>query len=139
MPRGQPNTKFQKRQTRFDSLKAGNRHWTAADEGIALGYRRGKTKSVWYVRRYVGNKKYEIRAIGLADDYQDADGEDILTFFQAQNRAKERASDATKNERSLPKRKGLTVADAIENYLEHYRAASGKQTAEVERYPGWHA
>lgn len=130
MPRSQPSSSFGKRSGRFKHLGAGKEHWTPADEGIALGYRRGKTKSVWYLRRYMGNGKYEQCVIGLADDYQDADGDNVLTYFQAQARAKERASDP---EMPLPARNGYTVAEAVADYLEHYRAASGKQTREVER------
>jgi integrase len=130
VPRNQPSTAFQKRSARFKRLKANKEHWTAADEGIALGYRRGKHKSVWYVRRYCGNGKYEQRAIGLADDYQDADGDNVLTYFQAQTRAKDRAGD---KEQPLPPRNGYTVADAVADYVESYKANSDKQTREVER------
>ena len=133
MPRSQRNNAFGKRTARFRELSAGKEHWTPADEGVSLGYRRGKTKSVWYVRTYQGSGKYKQRPIGLADDYQDADGEQILTYFQAQNRAKDRARESRNKNRPLPKRSGYTVADAVDAYLNHYRTESGKQTKEVER------
>ncbi|MCZ6679144.1 MAG: tyrosine-type recombinase/integrase [Candidatus Poribacteria bacterium] len=133
MPRSQRSNSFGTRSSRFKHLSACKEHWTAADEGVSLGYRRGKTKSVWYVRTYKGSRKYEQKPIGLADDYQDADGEQILTYFQAQDRAKERARRARDQERPLLGRSGYTVADAVEAYLDHYRTESGKQTREVER------
>ncbi len=133
MPRSQRNNSFGKRSSRFKHLSAGKEHWTAADEGVSLGYRRGKTKSVWYVRTYKGSGKYEQKPIGLADDYQDADNEQILTYFQAQNRAKERARKAREQKKPLANRSGYTVEDAVQAYLEHYRTESGKQTREVER------
>jgi integrase len=130
MARAKHSNPFVNRTNRLKQLAANKEHWTPADEGISLGYRRGKYKSVWYVRRYCGNGKYEQRPLGLADDYQDADGADILTYYQAQNRAKERED----RERPLPSRSGYyTVADAVRDYLEGYKATSGKQTREVER------
>lgn len=133
MPRGQRNNAFGKRTNRFKQLESDRNHWTPVDEGIALGYRRGKTKSVWYVRRYVGAGRYEQSPIGLADDYRDADGLDVLSFYQAQDRAKARVRVADEADRPLPSRRGYTVDDALDAYLEHYRAESGKQTVEVER------
>ena len=133
MPRSQRNNSFGARSARFKHLSTGKESWTAVDEGISLGYRRGKTKSVWYVRTYKGSGKYEQKPIGLADDYQDADGEQILTYFQAQDRAKKRARYAQEENQRLPSRSGFKVADAVEAYLEHYRTESGKQTKEVER------
>lgn len=133
MPRKKPSNSFGKRSTRFKSLESDKEHWTACDEGVYVGYRRGKTKSVWYVRRYVGAGKYEQAVIGLADDHQDPDGEDVLTFFQAQTRAKERAAASAAETKPLPKRHGYTVRDAVAGYMTHYRAVSGKQTDEVQR------
>ncbi len=133
MPKSIPSSSFGKRSARFRLLEADKEHWTACDEGVYLGYRRGKTKSVWYVRRYVGSGRYVQKSIGLADDYQDADGENVLTYFQAQSRAKERAKNAAEKDRPLPKRSGFTVGDAVAGYLDHYRTTSGKQTKEVER------
>ena len=133
MPRSQRNASFEKRSARFRTLAEGKEHWTPCDEGVHLGYRRGKTKSTWYLRRYLGAGRYEQRPIGLADDYQEADGDDVLTYYQAQTRAKARASTALKEGRPLPRRRRYTVADAVEAYLEHYRATSDKQTAELER------
>ncbi len=133
MPRSQRSNSFGTRTSRFKHISAGKEYWTPADEGVSLGYRRGKTKSVWYVRTYQGGGKYKQRPIGLADDYQDADGEQILTYFQAQDRAKQRARHAREENRPLLSRSGYTVADAVEAYLDHYRTESGKQTKEVER------
>ncbi len=133
MPRSQRSNSFGTRTSRFKHISVGKEYWTPADEGVSLGYRRGKIKSVWYVRTYQGGGKYKQRPIGLADDYQDADGEQILTYFQAQDRAKQRARQAREDNRPLLNRTGYTVADAVEGYLDHYRAESGKQTKEVER------
>ena len=133
MPRNIPQSAFEKRSNRVKKLAANKEHWHPCDETVYVGYRRGKTKSVWSVRRYIGNGKYEQKSIGLADDYQDADGENVLTFYQAQDRAKQRAKESKKQEKPLPKRSGYTVTGAFNAYIEDYRASSNKATGEYER------
>jgi hypothetical protein len=66
-------------------LKAGGqRHWLSVAEGIALGYRRGPQGGSWYCRIYQGKGKYSQEQLGSADDNVEANGETILTFYQAQ-------------------------------------------------------
>jgi hypothetical protein len=43
----------------------------------------------WIARVYAGKKKYRMRSLGLADDYRDADGRSVLTYFQAAKLARE--------------------------------------------------
>jgi integrase len=133
VPRSIPSSVFEKRSNRFKKLAANKEHWHPCDEHVYVGYRRGKTKSVWYVRRYVGDGKYVQKSMGLADDYQEADGENVLTFYQAQDRAKARARQAMSQESALPKRSGYTVTDAFDAYLADYRASSNKATDEYQR------
>jgi hypothetical protein len=45
----------------------------------------------WVLRRYLGGQTYATESIGTADDNQDADNVSILTFFQAQAKARELA------------------------------------------------
>jgi integrase len=66
------------------------------EPGLFLCYRKlAGGPGTWAVRRYVGEGDYTLEnlriadaAIVLADDYAEADGERILTFAQAQQRAK---------------------------------------------------
>lgn len=131
--RSKQSNRFSNRTQRFKHLAAEKQYWTPIDEGIALGYRRGKLKSMWYMRHYRGDGKYASRALALVDDYQDADGERVLSFFQAQDAAKQRIREAAEGERSLPARGGVTVSEAVERYLAHYVATSDKSTAEYRR------
>ena len=133
MPRNIPQAAFEKRTNRIKKLAANKDHWHPCDENVYVGYRRSKTKSVWMVRRYIGNRQYKWARIGLADDYQEADGENVLTFFQAQDRAKQLARDAARQEKPLPKRSGYTVTDAFGDYIEWYRAEKDKAAGEYER------
>jgi integrase len=79
---------------------------------LHLGYRKGATVGKWVTRIYVGNQKYEVETIATADDYEDADGQRVLTFWQAQDRARELAG---KKVYTGPFR----VRDAIEAYLNY--------------------
>ena len=79
---------------------------------LHLGYRKRHTgkPGVWMVRRYQGDGHYMKKNIGLADDYEDADGERVLSFADAQAIAQQRKP-------RTPKGDDLTVADAVEAYV----------------------
>ena len=65
---------------------------------------------MWVVRRYAGASSYLVETIAEADDYADADGDRVLTFWQAQDAARKMAGSPT---RSGP----YKVRDAIADYL----------------------
>ena len=68
---------------------SGKPYYKSIGEGLHLGYRKGKVEGKWVVRRYAGHQAYITDTIGTADDIADADGTIILTFWQAQDRARE--------------------------------------------------
>src|SRR5262245_62300476 len=85
--------------------------WRLIEPGLHLGYRRlaGRAGS-WCVRRYVGSQTYAVQAINaVADDYREANGDDVLNFKQAQRRALEHKPKAAAG--------ALTVKDALDQYL----------------------
>ena len=57
-------------------------------DGIGLGYRRNQTAGTWIVRAADGNGANWTKAFATADDFEDADGEKMLNFWQAQDRAR---------------------------------------------------
>jgi hypothetical protein len=74
-------------------------------ESVHLGYRKGvrtrdRVPGRWVVRRYLGNEKYAVEAIGVADDFDPADGGEVLTFHQAATKARDRAQAQERAERS---------------------------------------
>lgn len=91
-------------------------HWKTLEPGkLHLGYRR-KHKDLpgqWLARRYRGGERYQVRPLGLADDFQDG-GAGILNYAEAQRAAHEvRWS-------GVPRRAATgapTVADAIGRYV----------------------
>jgi integrase len=105
--------------TARDKLKASEKpYWRSVDVGLHLGYRKGQRGGRWVMRRYLGDKNYVVETIGTADDNQDADDREILTFHQAQKEVRELA----KRYRALtPGGTTLTVKDAVAAYLQGQR------------------
>jgi integrase len=56
--------------------------------GLGLGYRRNTTAGTWVVRVADGKGGNWTKAIGAADDFEEADGKALLDFWQAQDRAR---------------------------------------------------
>lgn len=66
--------------------------------GLHLGYYAGEQKArdggdrvrrgVWIARRYLGDGAYETERLALADDRSPADGQQVMTFAQAQEAAR---------------------------------------------------
>src|SRR5262249_40959935 len=68
----------------------------------------------WILRRYV-DSKYTVRTLGLADDLAEANGEQILSFQQAEAMAKAMIDTPA----ALPGR--LTVRTAMTHYIDFQR------------------
>jgi integrase len=105
-----------------DRLKRGRQpHWQALVEGkVHLGYqrKRGAADGRWVLRRYVGNGKYRVEPLGRADDAAHADGRRVLSYDQAE--AKARAMVGVPGESGKIAR--MTVRQAVEHYVEFKRA-----------------
>jgi integrase len=56
--------------------------------GISLMYRRNATNGSWVLKASDGHGAYWTKAFALADDFEDADAKNVLTFYQAQDQAK---------------------------------------------------
>ncbi|HEY5966187.1 MAG TPA: site-specific integrase, partial [Xanthobacteraceae bacterium] len=63
-------------------------HFTIIAPGIAIGYRRCAGPGRWVLRAADGHGAYWTDTIGLADDHEPADGTTVLTYFQAQDKAR---------------------------------------------------
>ncbi len=101
-------------------LKRGRQpHWQALVPGrVHLGYQCWKGEAVgrWVLRRYIGNGKYRSTTLGRADDAAPADGQNVLSFEQAE--AKGRAMVASRQ--TTVHR--LTVRQALARYIDYKRA-----------------
>jgi integrase len=80
--------------------------------GIALMYRRNRTGGVWVLKCSTGKGSYWTKAFALADDFEDAETKNVLTFYQAQDQAKELARGEDGSADSAP----LTIDGALTDY-----------------------
>jgi integrase len=84
--------------------------------GIQLAYRRNKGAGVWSVKAPFGLKKFAI-----ADDLEDGNGESVMTYWQALDKARTLARAGEGSSDAL-----ITVKEAVDNY-EADLAARGAQ------------
>ena len=83
-------------------------HFTTISPGVALAYRRGKDRSAWVVRVADGKGGNWTKNLpGIPDDHEDANGESVLTFWQAQDKARALARGTVESG------KPITVAEAL--------------------------
>jgi integrase len=120
--------KFESRTARGRLKRGRQPHWRAIVPGkVHLGYQcwKGDAAGRWLLRRYIGKHKsangkpvakYRISTLGLADDAAKANGIHVLTFEQAD--AKARAMVAAPDNGKIER---LTVRQAMERYIEHKR------------------
>lgn len=130
MAQARRGTAFESRERRL-KLAAGVRHWASLGGTlrIAIGYRRGPKSSAWMVRYYLGDGKTEVEKVAEADDHIDANGETVLTYPQACERARDLARERDRK-RGIGITHEITVKDAADHYMTWFRAnRKGEDTA----------
>jgi integrase len=112
-------------------------HYRALEPGLHLGYRRTRGKpGTWMARYYCGKQEYKVEAIThptaygtapcIADDASPADGVRVLSYAQAIERARARASERANEAAGIAT--PATVASALDAYLD-WLEAHGKSLA----------
>jgi integrase len=96
-------------------------YWRAIDSGMHIGYRKGVRKTAWVARHRSAAGRYTKTVLGIADDVQDADGDAILSFSDAQARAREWFAQQSRGDAGGSGRV-KTVADAVDLYRDWYVA-----------------
>jgi|ERR1044071_2433249 hypothetical protein len=79
---------------------------------IGLGYRRNQTVGSWVARVADGRGGNWTKAIGAADDFENADGTNVLDFWQAQEKARALARD----DRGADSGRPATIGEALDGY-----------------------
>jgi integrase len=125
-------------------------HYRAVQPGLHLGYAkraRGKP-GTWCARHYCGGQRYEVEALMhhvahgkapcVADDQQPADGNAVLSYAQALDRARQRYAERANEAAGIAK--PATVATALDAYLRELEAhrkniPDARDRARVHIYP----
>lgn len=107
-------------------------YWMKLEPGRALGYRKGVAGGVWLAKLRVPGASPERRKVvlGTADDHSDADGTEILSYAQAQEKARAWFLAETKEPEEAPS--ALTVQEAVRAYLKA-REQQGMKTVRNAR------
>jgi integrase len=120
------STRSAKLETRTARLRLSVRkkpYFVAVAPGVGLGYRRNKTAGSWVVRAADGKGGNWTQAFAVADDFEDANGIDVLSFWQAQDRARvlARAGRDADEDSTKP----VTVALMIDRYETDLKTRGG--------------
>jgi integrase len=116
MARTVQDARLSNRSNRAKLAQRGKPYYRTITEGLHLGYRKNQGPGKWVVRRYLEGGKYEVITLeGVADDVLDANGETVLSFAEAQERAREIHNAPHKPVGPY------TVGEAIKDYLLHLR------------------
>lgn len=103
-------------------------YWVVLEKGRSLGYRKGKRGGEWVARYHdpLAKPRMRYHGLGSADDLADADGAGVLDYAQAQEAA--RAWFKVARAEALGERTPgiITVARAVEEYLDDRKRAGAK-------------
>jgi integrase len=94
--------------------------FTLLAPGIFVGYRRNEGPGTWVLKAANGKGGYWTRRIGLADDFEDADGNAVLSYWQAQDKARKLARGST-----IDEIRPIAVTDAVVVYERDLNARGG--------------
>lgn len=131
MPRRIKDPKLDTRTARLKKPVRREPYWRALSQGRHIGYRRSaKGSGTWFARYYRSGEGYAFERLGIADDYQEADGVQVLGFQTAQDKAQKWFKEQARVDAGLSHKARYTVADAIEDYLDHY-AVNGKWLQDI--------
>jgi hypothetical protein len=93
---------------------------------VGLGYRRNQGPGTWIARGSDGKGGYWTKAIAVSDDHEDSDNNAVLSFWQAQDRAKAIVRGQAGGQRPI------TVAEALDHYAADLKSRTG-DTANADR------
>lgn len=112
-------------------------YWLAIGEGQQVGYRKGIKDGYWLARQTDMKSRQKVQeSLGTADDKSDADGKQVLTYFQAVDAARDwfrRIKEAAEAKVAVrPSKNSITVSQAIEMYID-YLKTDGKSAKSSEQ------
>jgi integrase len=111
MARAIRSAKLENRTARLKLVMRKKPYFVTVSPRIALGYRRNQGAGTWVVRAADGHGSNWTKAFAVADDHEDANGASVLTFWQAQDKARALARTGEGNGD-----RPATVGEAIDAY-----------------------
>ena len=93
--------------------------------GVRLGYRRNEVAGTWSVIAADGKSGNWVKKFGLADDHEEANGEQVLTFWQAQERARKLARGGKNSDHEDDVGRPATLREALDAYQADLIARGG--------------
>lgn len=111
-------------------------YWRTIEPGLHVGYRRLKRGGgKWLARHYLGENRYEVETIAVADDNADPDGVAVLSFAQAQATARDRMVERARQ--GAGHIGPMTVAQAIRAYID-FLESNRKSAADARNRANLH-
>jgi len=110
------DTNLESKAAREKLKPRGDPYYRTIDKGLHVGFRRGKNAAVWVMRTYVGDGNYKVENIAKAEGAFDANGIDVLDWWQAVDRARAILQGRTAGDGPTSP---YTVGNALTDYLVH--------------------
>jgi integrase len=134
MARKLRDTSLESREARLRLKVRGKPYWRLLEAGRHLGYRKGARGGTWVARAFAGDGRYLETGLGLADDASDADGVHVLSFGQAQDKARAWcAAQARVRDGLEPARQGpYLLKHAVTDYLAEHYASKGRARKAID-------
>jgi integrase len=121
MARSTRSSALESRSARLKLPKRGKPYWVRIARGLSLGYRRIETAGPWIVRKASGDGNNWIKNFATTDDFEESNGDNVLTFFEAQSIARTIAKDGETSGGLI------TVSVAIDRYRDDLKARGGRE------------
>lgn len=131
MARSINNPKTDTRTARLNLQPRREPYWSRISMHLHLGYRRLPSGSGSWIARFKTSTGRQFHAIGSADDYMESNGQTVLTFDQAQEKAREWHRELGKPQAAPAE--PLTVSQAIDRYLTHIEAEGRKSVPDLRQ------
>jgi hypothetical protein len=132
MPRTLKDVRLDTRAARARLKRRSEPYWRPLSEGLAVGYRKGAKGGTWIGKHYSSEHGRRYCSLGTADNVVDADSVHVLSWDQAQQKAREWFAKLALQDRGDFQNGPLTVKACIEEDLK--RLEKHRKGARDARY-----
>jgi integrase len=126
MARTRKDARINTRSARTSLQQRKEPYWRSISKGLAVGYYKGATSGAWIAKHFSTATGRRKASLGVADDFEDADGIRVLSFDQAQAKARDWATLKAQEDTGEVQAGAFTVAQAMTEYLAHLTKAKRK-------------